>query len=229
MPGIVFILEVYTPVREFGSGSDKKKNAGVGCVDKSEPSSSAEDWRHFTGHRVRGDGQSKERHTNPGFWVNSVSVPVLDDCQTPLRDTLRRRWWKSELKAVSLSDQRGHPHHSVNEWTPASNEFIIIKLRVGMGCWGINELLKDCFERAPNFMFVHWVAVPSIVYRIILSQGRYRPWRSPSPTHISCLMSSITSHQRSDLGNSKDKEDQSILRQLWLFEKPLLIYSTNIY
>lgn len=159
----------------------------------------------------------------------SVSVPVLDDCQTPLRNTLRRRWWKSELKAVSLSDQRDHPHHSVNEWTPASNEFIIIKLRVGMGCWGINELLKDCFERAPNFMFVHWVPGPSMVYRIILSQGQYRPWRSPSPTHISLLMSSITSHQRSDLSNSKDKEDQSIWGQLWLFEKPLFMYSTNIY
>lgn len=32
MPGIVFILEVYTPVREFGSGSDKKKKKRGGGV-----------------------------------------------------------------------------------------------------------------------------------------------------------------------------------------------------
>ena len=55
MPGIVFILEVYTPVR--GSGNlvpaliKKKKSAGVGCVDRSGPSSSAEHCRRFTGCR----------------------------------------------------------------------------------------------------------------------------------------------------------------------------------
>lgn len=57
----------------------------------------------------------------------------------------------------------------------------------GMGCWGINELLRDCFGRAPNFMFVHWELALSMDYSIILSQGWYRPWRSPSPANISCL------------------------------------------
>lgn len=49
-------------------------------------------------------GKRKEELSDAGFGVNSASFPGFDDCQTPFRDTLRRRSWKSELKAVSLSD-----------------------------------------------------------------------------------------------------------------------------
>ena len=96
MPGIVFILGVYTPVRGLGNSVPalikKKKNVqrwGVWAVWGRAARQRAAGLSLAVG--VRGDGHRKEQPTDPGFSVNSAHLPVFDDCQTPFRDTLRGR------------------------------------------------------------------------------------------------------------------------------------------
>lgn len=92
MPGIVFILGVYTSVR--GSGNlvpalgKKKKSCGGGVCTEWGQAGKKGTAGISQAVGVKGNGQRKEQLTDPGFQVPSVSCPVSDDSHISVRTLL---------------------------------------------------------------------------------------------------------------------------------------------
>lgn len=97
------------------------------------------------------------------------------------------------------------------------------------GCWGIN----DCWEAALKGHQIsclssgHWSFRWFIKQLYLSVDTDLEDLLAQLTFHI--WMSSIMSHQRSRLENSRNQEAQSILRQLLLFEKPLFIFLQQIF